>query len=605
MKPPSSTSLASPSKPAGGTKAKRRDISVRFCGIAGDGVVTCGRILAGACASLGLDLMVNDIFSAEIRGKGKSTTTVRFSSRIVHSMGDGVEVLVGLAGKESIEEIKDVRPGGCVIYGSSIPGDLPEDDSLAAHVPPNIHGFGVPLRKLANQATGSNQGKNIVAMGALCYLYSLPQEAFIEQLRKNFGRKSSRALEVNIKAFTLGFEYCKEHYPLSFELEVLDTLEPRPLYTGNDALAHGALDWGLKFFAGYPITPATKIMEICAKELPKNGGWTIQVEDEIAAISNVMGAFFAGKRAMTSTAGPGLSLMSEMIGLAVMAEIPAVIVDVQRGGPATGMPTKVEQGDLNIALYGGAGDCPRVVMAPSTVRECYTGIQLALDLAEKYQTPVIFLSDLFLGQRMVTTSIPKRVERDRCTRKKPFPGELGTYERFKITEDGVSPLLIPGEEGGFYTITGLEHTPSGNPNFESNVHSMMTEKRYRKMKAMCVDLPPADVLGDKDALIGIVTWGSTLGSVVEGMELAREQGVKSKVLKSIMINPQHEDSFREFFASSARIIVPEVNYEGQYAALLKSRYGIQPVEMHISAVDPVSPAKIANRIIEVQDELTH
>jgi 2-oxoglutarate ferredoxin oxidoreductase subunit alpha len=607
MKPSSSTSLANLLQPAGGTdaRAKRRDISVRFCGVAGDGVVTCGRVLAGAAAGMGLDLMVNDIFSAEIRGKGKSTTTVRFASRTVHSMGDGVEVLIALAGKESIDEIADVRPGGSVIYGASMPGDLPEDDSVAAHLRPDINGFGVPLRKLANLATGTNQGRNLVAIGAMVYLYSLPREPFLEQIAKALGKKGARALEMNTRAFMLGYEYCQERYPLNFELEMGEGFAARELINGNEALAQGAMDWGLKFYAGYPITPATKIMELCAKDLPKLGGWTIQVEDEIAAISNVLGAGFAGKRAMTATSGPGLALMSEMIGLSVMGEVPAVIVDVQRGGPSTGMPTKVEQSDLNLALYGGAGDCPRVVMAPSTVRECYSGIQLALDLAEKYQTPVIFLSDLFLGQRTVTTTIDRRVDRDRCTRKKPTPEDLVNYQRFRLTEDGVSPLVVPGEEGALYTVTGLEHTPAGNPNYEGRMHKTMTEKRYAKFEAMKADLPPAKVIGDPDAVIGIATWGSTVGAVREGMEIAAEQGVRSKLITSIMINPQHEESFREFFDSCEAVIIPEMNHEGQYAAVLKSRYGIRPIEMHIPAVDPVSPGRIARKIVEVHNSLVY
>ncbi len=605
MKPSLSISSASPSPPAGGANGVRRDISVRFCGIAGDGIVTCGRILAGATAQMGLDVMVNDIFSAEIRGKGKSTTTIRFSSRTVHSMGDGVEVLIALADRESIDEVKDVRSGGSVIYGASGPGDTAEADSLAAHIRPDVNGFAIPLRQLANQATGSNQGRNLVAIGAMVYLYSLPEQPFLDQIAKTLGRKGQRALEINTKAFQLGYEYCREHFRLTYALEMSEGQRARELITGNEALAQGALDWGLKFFAGYPITPATKIMELCAKELPKLGGWTIQVEDEIAAISNVLGACFAGKRAMTSTSGPGLALMSEMLGLSVMAEIPAVIVDVQRGGPSTGMPTKVEQGDLNIALYGGAGDCPRVVMAPSTVRECYSGIQLALDLAEKYQTPVIFLSDLFLGQRTVTTTIDRRVDRERCTRKKPGAADTLHYQRFQLTEDGVSPWLVPGEEGGLYTVTGLEHTPMGNPNYDGAMHKTMTEKRYRKFASMREDIPPARVIGDQDAVIGIAAWGSTVGAVLEAMELAREQGVKSKLITSIMINPQHEDSFREFFESCERIIVPEMNHEGQYAALLKSRYGIRPIEMHIQAVDPVSPGMLARKILEVNHELAY
>lgn len=581
-----------------------KELSIRFCGIAGDGIVSSGRILGGACAGIGLHVMVNDIYSAEIRGLGKSTTTVRFSTSKVYSMGDGIDLLVGMAAKESISELHDVKPEGSVIYDSSTPGDVKREDSLAAHIPVEVHGLGVPLKKLANAASGTNRGKNIVAMGALCYLYSLPPDMFVNQIKKIFGRKGEKVVELNIKAFRLGYEYMEENYPLNEQFEIGEDLSPRELSSGNDALGKGAMDCGLTFFAGYPITPATKVMEIAAKELPKLGGWTIQVEDEIAAISAVLGAWFAGKRAMTATAGPGLCLMSEMINLAVMAEIPAVIVNVQRGGPSTGLPTKVEQGDLNIALYGGAGDSPRVVMAPSDVEECYTGIQLAFDLAEKYQTPVIFLSDLFLGQRVETAALKENIDRERCTRKKPTPEQLEGYLRYQITDDGVSPLIVPGEEGAVYTITGLEHSVTGNPNYERDVHSMMTAKRHRKFESMVRDLPEADILGDADADIGIAGWGSAIGAIREGMEIAGKQGFKSKLIKSIMIHPQHEDSFREFFASCKKIIIPEMNFQGQYAALLKSRYCIQPIEVHIPAVDPVSPCKIAQKIMEANHALS-
>lgn len=581
---------------------KQETLSIRFCGIAGDGVVTAGKILAGACAGMGLNVMVNDIYSAEIRGLGKSTTTVRFSSSKIHSMGDGIDLLVGMSGRESISELHEVHPDGYVMYDSSIPRDVESAESLAAHIPMELHGFGIPMLKLANEATGSNRGKNLVTMGALCHLYSLPLEVFTKHIRKIFGKKGDRVVESNVKALTLGYEHCREHYPLNRELDIKEGLRPQYLISGNESLCKGALDCGLKFFAGYPITPATKIMEIAAKHLPKLDGWTIQVEDEIAAISAVLGAFFAGKRAMTATAGPGLSLMTEMLNLAVMAEIPAVIVNVQRGGPSTGLPTKMEQGDLNLALYGGAGDSPRVVMAPSNSRECYTGIQLAFDIAEKYQTPVIFLSDLFLGQRVETAVLEENIDHERCTRKKPTDEQLQNYQRYMITDDGVSPLIVPGEEGAYYTITGLEHTIHGRPNYESDVHQVMTEKRFRKFKSMIADLPPADIIGDTDAEIGLTGWGSTVGAILDGMEIARKKGVKSKLIKSIMINPQHDESFRAFFDSCKKIIIPEMNYQGQYAALLKSRYVIRPVEMHIPSVNPVSPAKIAQKILEVHDE---
>ncbi len=580
------------------------EITIRFCGIAGDGVVSSGKIFAGACAKIGLHVMVNDIYSAEIRGLGKSSSTIRFSTSKLNSMGDGIDLLVGMAAKESIVDLPDIKHEGSVMYDTSTIGSVAEEESLVAHITPEIDGYGIPIKQLANKATGTNQGKNLVAIGAICYFYSLPPDMFIDQIEAIFARKGKRTVDVNIAAFRLGYEYFKEHYPLNNHFEISKGLKPKTLISGNEAIAKGAIDCGLKFFAGYPITPATKIMEITAKELPKLDGWTLQMEDEIAAISAVLGAWFAGSRAMTATAGPGLSLMSEMINMSVMAEIPAIIVNVQRGGPATGLPTKVEQGDLNIALYGGSGDSPRVVMAPSSSEECYHGIQRAFDIAEKYQTPVIFLSDLFLGQRTETVTIEANIDRERCTRKRPTPKQLENYLRYQITDDGVSPLVVPGESGAIYSITGLEHSVTGNPNYEPDVHTMMTAKRFRKFESMVSDLPQADIIGDEKAVIGLAGWGSTIGSILEGMEIAKKRGVASKLIKSIMIHPQREDLFRQFFASCKKIIVPEMNYQGQYADLLKSRYGIRPTEVHIPSVNPVSPLKIAQKIMEANDELS-
>lgn len=582
---------------------KSKDARVRFCGIAGDGIVTCGKIWSGACAHLGLDLMVNDNFSAEIRGLGKSTTDIRFSPGRVISMGDGIDVLVAMTDQDAIVDLKDIKPGGFVIYDCDDSEEAIREHPLTEHIPEHVKAYPVPLKTFSNQTVNSTIGRNMVAMGALSYLLDLPPGMFVKLIEDKLLKKGERIARMNTDAFQTGSDFCRDKFGRHTSLDVPEGLDSKTTITGNMALARGALDCGLQFFAGYPITPATTIMEIVARELPKLGGWMLQSEDEIAALGAVLGAWFAGRRAMTSTAGPGLALMSEMINMAVMSEIPLVIANVQRGGPSTGLPTKVEQGDLNIAMYGGSGDSPRVVMAPATCEECYTGIQLAFDLAEKYQTPVIFLSDLFLGQQTVVNTISPRVERNRSTRVKPGEEELSDYHRFRDTESGVSPWLAPGEEGAFYSVTGLEHSDTGNPNFAAEVHLRMQEKRFRKFEAMKTEVPEPKITGDMDAEIGLACWGSPTGAVIEAMDIAREEGVESKLITSIMINPQREEVFRRFFASCRRIIIPEMNHFGQYAGLMKSRYGIRPVEMHLPGVTPASPRQIADKIKEVNNEL--
>ncbi len=582
---------------------EKHHATVRFCGIAGDGIVTSGKIFSGACADMGLDVLVNDNFSAEIRGLGKSTTDIRVTPGRVRSMGDGIDALIAMSVNESVPEIEAIKEDGFVIFDCEDTPEARGEHGLTEYIRGHIASYAVPLKRLSNENAQSTIARNIVSMGALSYLLGLPPDIFTTLIENKLMKKGEKVVQRNVDAFMAGRAYCDEHYGRHAKLEIPKDLEAKRLITGNQAIARGALDWGLKFFAGYPITPATTIMEIVALELPKLGGWMLQAEDEIAAAGAITGAAFAGKRAMTSTAGPGLALMSEMINMAVMSEIPIVIANVQRGGPSTGLPTKVEQGDLNIAMYGGSGDSPRVVMAPINAEECYTGIQQAFDLAEKYQTPVIFLSDLFLGQRTEVDNIERKIDRDRSTRVKPSDEELKEYFRFKDTDTGISPWAVPGEPGVLYSVTGLEHSETGNPNFDAGVHLRMTEKRYRKFDSMRKDLPAPRIIGDEDAEIGLTCWGSTTGSVIEAMEIARAEGVKSKLIVSMMINPQREDDFRAFFDSCKEIIIPEMNHSGQYAALVKSRYGIRPREMHFPSVEPVSPRKIADKIKEVQNEL--
>jgi 2-oxoglutarate ferredoxin oxidoreductase subunit alpha len=298
----------------------------------------------------------------------------------------------------AIGQLPVLKEKGVLIYDNKPPKYHPEDQSVVGWLEPGMIPYGIPLTELSIKASGNSKARNMVALGAFSALFGVDKTSFIESIKRRYGKKKQEIIDSNVNSFVEGYTWTLEHVrkidSFMFDGTVAAVKRDQLIINGNEATAKGALAAGLHLYAGYPITPATKIMEIMSKELPKRGGIFLQTEDEISSIAHVIGAGYAGKRAMTGTSGPGFCLMSEFTGLSVMAEVPAVIVDSQRGGPSTGMPTKHEQSDLNIALYGGSGDSPRVVIAPTQVDECYEAAILALYMAEKYQTLVILLLDL-------------------------------------------------------------------------------------------------------------------------------------------------------------------------------------------------------------------
>jgi 2-oxoglutarate ferredoxin oxidoreductase subunit alpha len=372
------------------------------------------------------------------------------------------------------------------------------------------------------------------------------------------------------------------------------------ILNGNAAIGLGSLAAGLQFYAGYPITPASDIMEFLARQLPRFGGVVVQTEDEIAALAAVIGASFAGRKSMTATSGPGLSLMVEEMGLASMEEIPLVIVDAQRGGPSTGMPTKPEQGDLEIAVYGRHGEAPRIVLAPSSVEDCfYTTIQ-AFNLAEKYQSPVILLSDQHLSHRSETTSVfdPERVPVvKRLT--PPAPGEEGfsngnganghvenshgenghgsngsahAYERYAFTENAISPMAIPGVHNHPYVATGLEHNEHAHIDYSPRMHVLMTEKRMKKIEGVTREPDLVREFGPKDAELGVVVWGSTLGPLLEAMSRLETKGYSLQALVPKLLWPLPKTEIQAFLNRVSRVAVIELNATGQLARLLQSEF---------------------------------
>jgi 2-oxoglutarate ferredoxin oxidoreductase subunit alpha len=376
--------------------------------------------------------------------------------------------------------------------------------------------------------------------------------------------------------------------------------------TGNEAIALGSAAAGVKCFFGYPITPASEIMEWLAVHLPKIGGKVLQTEDEISAICAVAGASWAGEKAMTATSGPGVSLMSEALGLLSIAEIPAVIVDSQRGGPSTGLPTKTEQSDLMLAIHGSHGDAPRVVIAPTSVSECITMMGAAFYFAEKYQIPVIVLVDQALSARVETVKPGIVEEIPQSSRLRAQAPAEGNFARYKLANSPVSPAAIPGTDGCEHMVTGMEHDEFGNFACDDETHTAMTVKRFRKLEEIENDpltQTLCESIGEGRADIGVVTWGSSAGPVEEAIQEARRLGISVRGLVPKILNPLPHAQMKKFFSEVNRVIVPELNFTGQLASQLRATYCVPTISLTKIKGVPLEPSEIVAKIIEAADGL--
>jgi 2-oxoglutarate ferredoxin oxidoreductase subunit alpha len=555
------------------------DIQIAICGSAGDGTIAAGSILNQAMARAGYKVIAFDVYPAEIRGFGECIACSRITAAQVYSLKAQSDVLISLNDGHAIAHVPEVRDYGAMIYDDAPISTLKEGQHISGHIKPAQLPYGLPMRELSERATGAAKSRNMVALGYLAGLYGMPRAAFHETIGGKFKGKAAAIAEGNIKAFDAGYAEGEA----AFKLDFIE-LGPAPessgdavMMNGNSAIVQGCLDAGIEVFTGYPITPATTILEMLATRLPRQGGRVLQTEDEIAAISAAIGAGYAGARAATATSGPGLALMTEMLGLGVMAEVPVVIFVSQRGGPSTGMPTKTEQSDLNLAVFGGSGDARRIVLAPTNVEGCYRCAGRAFELAEQYQTPVIVLLDLYLSNRLESvgglgkTRFAPNLAKGLAAR---APGEA--YQRFALTDDGISPRAIPGEPGGIHTVTGLEHNELGRPKDTPEVHQRMSEKRHQKLAPALrhADLSTYKRFGDDGEVdVGVIAWGSTFGEALEAMLQARSEGIRCAAMKVVMLSPLPLDAIRSFCADCREVLVPELNYQGQFAHLLTGATG--------------------------------
>jgi len=555
----------------------RTDVQISICGSAGEGTIAAGDILRNALAGAGFRIISFDAYPAEIRGFGKCVARLRATTEQVYSLKEKSDVLVCLNDEHGIPHVSDVRDFGAVIYESKSIAKLPEGGHVSAHLNPSQVPYPLAIRELSERATGAVRSRNIVVLGYLAGLYGLATDPFLRIIEAKFKGKGAVA-QANRKAFEAGHVAGTETFKLdtvSFGAPLAGTQSV--MLNGNAAVVEGCLDAGIDNFFGYPITPATTIMEKLAVEMPKRGTRLVQTEDEISAIATTIGAGYAGARAATATSGPGLALMSEMLGLGVMAEVPSVVFVSQRGGPSTGIPTKTEQSDLNMALYGSPGDAPRIVIAPTNVEGCYRCAGKAFEMAERYQTPVIVLLDLYLSNRYETVVMPARPPFEpNCDVALPKK-ELGPgYQRFAHTPDGVSPRALPGMAGGMHVVTGLEHNEQGRVNEEPANHEAMSRKRHAKLQAALAhpDFTHFKRFGDDGRVrIGLLAWGSTFGECLDAMFRLRTEGVPCAAMKVVMLQPFPVDAVVRFIDDCDVVLVPELNFQGQFARLIAAETG--------------------------------
>ncbi|MBI4342568.1 MAG: 2-oxoacid:acceptor oxidoreductase subunit alpha [Candidatus Omnitrophica bacterium] len=596
------------------------DYVFRVGGEGGEGVISTGEMLTLDLARSGFEIYTFRTYPAEIKG-GHANYQIRASGQLLLSQGDAVDVLLAFNQEAYDKHAKDIRPGGVLVYDSDsyIPPPVAAANGGAAaqaagpsgqrtgggNIPALVNStvlYGVPLTSLATEQVGVKLTKNIIALGFVAELCDIPRETFEALLREKFGRKGETVVQKNLQALHIGMDYVKQVARKdSIKLGAGPRKTKELILSGNEALALGAIAAGCRFYAGYPITPATDIMEFLAKELPKIGGFVVQTEDEIAALGAVLGASFTGKKAMTATSGPGFSLMTEMMGLAVAAEIPAVVVDVQRVGPSTGMPTKTEQGDFYLACYGGHGNCPRVVMALTSVEDCFYGIMRAFNLAEQFQMPVVVLSDQYLGHRKATVPVFEIAKVPVVNRRTPTAQELVGYKRYRFTPDSISPMAMPGMEGGGYIAEGLEHDEGGYPAASNHeMHLRSTKKRYAKWAAV---EPVANELvriyGEPHPEIGIIGWGSSEGVIREAVQLAQAKGYSVGALHPKILYPAPLAKLKEFIDGTKAVIVAEVNYTGQFATALRKRFAYDFIQLNKCVGLPFTPKEIVDKIEEV------
>ena len=539
----------------------------------GEGAQKCGQSFAAISAKMGNGVWTVEIIPAEIQPPsrsraGASGIRIRIGSKKITNMGNEANLVIALNDQVPYGRIdqKAYREGTIMLLENKWATDKSEDiqrdyaDALADFKSRGYNVIEIPMEvECLKFVKDARKGKNMWVLGMLSFIYNREIEKGEAQIKSIFRKKSDKIIHSNIELLHAGYQWAKANLDFQYEIAAMESDEELVVMSGNEALALGVVASGMEVCSMYPITPATSASHLLAEIFNKSGGLIHQAEDEIAAVGFAIGVSYAGKTAVTITSGPGMALKTEFLGLATMAEIPLVVVDVQRGGPSTGLPTKVEQGDLLSVLYGQPGAVPKIVMAASTIEECFHFVILARKLAESFRTPVYILSDanLATGQQPFPRPQIKKDWFAPPIDQSPWKKDHNPFQWDE--ETGLSKRPIPGQKGGQYTLTGLAHDPSGDVSYNPDNNQDTMSLRSRKFAAFQKTLNPPAIHGEEKGDLLIVGWGSTLGAINEAVDIAQNDGIKVSSIHLRFLSP-FEPGLKEIFQNFKKVMTIEINY---------------------------------------------
>jgi 2-oxoglutarate ferredoxin oxidoreductase subunit alpha len=580
----------------GRSSLRRIDLAIGIGGAAGQGIATPGDILARIFVRRGLHVNAYNAYQSIIRG-GHIFLTLRTSDEPVLSQGDKFDVLVPLNQDTMNRHLRLMRQGSAVLFNSDT-------------ITPGVVADGVQLcpfsvKKLAPSIRG-DLVQNTIALAAILKLVKVDFEILEEILTLQFKRRGAEAVKENVSVARAGYDYAAAHFT-PFPYALPDMGKRLAFFEGNQALAMGGAAAGVKFYCAYPMSPASGVLHWMSRHARQLGIMVRQVEDEIGVINMAIGAAHTGARAMCATSGGGFALMTEALGAAAMMEIPVVCINVQRAGPATGVPTKTEQGDLWQVLGAGQGDYPRIIVAPTNIVDCFKLVPKLFNLVDKFQCPGIILSDLLLSEGRASADpaeLDFKVPIDRgevIGLNGDKPPVNGSFKRYLVTKSGISPRALPGTRGFTHVVATDEHDEDGvlisdeftDPHKRQSSH----EKRMRKMEGVLPLLPAPELYGPADAQVTLLGWGSTEGVIHEAMQQLTDAGVSVNNLQIRWLVPLHADAIESILSRCRKVIIVENNYSGQFARYLRSETGFAAAG-HIRKYDgePFMPHHIADGV---------